>query len=81
MGIAVLSANPPEGDGSGDSCESSGEEEVVHKPKPLQARRSILDFADSSSKQSDEPPAKRAKREDTAVSAAPCTQLCMIVTR
>lgn len=57
-----------EGDGSGDSCESSGEEEVVHKPKPLQARRSILDAGDISIKQSEEPPAKRAKREDTAVS-------------
>lgn len=68
--VIRCSAHLAEGDGSGDSCESSGEEEVVHKPKPLQARRSILDFADSSSKQSDEPPAKRAKREDTAVSAA-----------
>ena len=53
---------------SADSCESSGEDEMVHKPKPLQARRSILDLADSSSKQADEPPAKRAKREDTVVS-------------
>ena len=40
---------------------------MVHKPKPLQARRSILDFGDSSNKQGEEPPAKRAKREDTAV--------------
>ena len=64
----VLSPHPTEGDGSGDSCcESSGEDEVVHKPKPLQARRSILDL---DSKQTEEPPAKRAKREDTVVSLA-----------
>ena len=56
-----------DGDGSVDSCESSGEEEVIHKPKPLQARKSILEISESSSKL-EEPPAKRAKRDDTAVS-------------
>ena len=74
MIIWFYSFSLTEGDASGDSCESSGEEEVVHKPKPLQARRSILDF-DSSTKQSDEPPAKRAKREDTAVSGS-CDASC-----
>ena len=40
---------------------------MIHKPKPLQARKSILEISESSSKL-EEPPAKRAKRDDTAVS-------------
>ena len=36
----------------------------VSKPKVLQARRSMLDNLDENLKQTEEPPAKRPKRED-----------------
>ena len=55
-----------------DSSESSSEEEVpINKPKVLQTRRSILDNLSEVSKQIEEPPAKRPKRdEDNEVGVA-----------
>ena len=62
-----------EGEGSAESSESSGEEEVVpvhvSKQKSLQARRSILEHIDDNlMKPMDEPPTKRAKRDEAIVS-------------
>ena len=56
---------------SGD--ESSGEDEMVQvpiKPKPLQARHSLLDnlVEEPSSKTTSDPASKRLKRDDNVVS-------------
>ena len=61
------------GDASGESGnESSCEDEVIPLKlhKPVQVRHSLLDNLDEASKPTTEPPSKRQKREDNAVSCA-----------
>ena len=70
VSFPLLAAEAMSGE-SGDEMESScGEEEDVHipvKPKPLQARHSLLDKLDEASAKANSEP-KRQKRDDNMVS-------------